>query len=292
MTARGFTLIELLIAAAVVIAISGALAALVAPLDTVIDRASANADIDAGMRTTIQQVAADLRQAGGGAAIALPDTPLAKVVPPVVPLRDLDSDEVAVPAAAIRIRFVPHLAAQGVLAADATAGETWIQLDTTARCATGPPSCGFLAGRPVVLYSSSAAHLTAIATTAPGAVLLASPLVAAFPQGAVLSELVTVTYGTRPAADGSQRLVRISSGGAEQPMLDHVVEFAAMTDADDPLAAAQLALTLRVQAPSPHFRGPAGFLFRQAGSATHARRWIPDVELRMVVALRNREGGW
>jgi hypothetical protein len=37
------------------------------------------------------------------------------------------------------------------------------------------------------------------------------------------------------------------------------------------------------------FRGPAGPLFRRAGTATRPRAWIPDVEQRMVVAVRNRE---
>jgi hypothetical protein len=292
MTARGFTLIELLIAAALIVAIGGTLAALVAPLDTVIERANAHADMDAGTRTVIQQVAADLRQAGSGAAIALTDTPLARILPSVVPLRDLDSDDVALPATAVRVRFVPHLAAQGVLGVHATAGDSWLQLETASRCATGAPSCGFRPGQSAVLYTSAAAQIVTIDGTAPGAVALVPPLGAAFPAGAVLSELVTTTYGTRPAAGGSLRLVRISSGGAEQPMLDNVVEFTATTDTADPLAATRFAWTLRVQAPSPHFRGPAGSLFRRGGSATHARRWVPDVELRMVVALRNREATW
>jgi hypothetical protein len=140
-----------------------------------------------------------------------------------------------------------------------------------------------------VLYTSSEAHIVAIDGIADGAVGLASPLAAPFEAGAVLSELATVTYGTRLAVDGSQHLVRVSSGGSEQPILDNVVEFSVVTDTEDPLAATRLAWTLRVQAPSAAFRGPAGFLFRQGGTATLSRHWIPDVEFRMVVALRNRE---
>ncbi|HUE90321.1 MAG TPA: hypothetical protein VMO26_29915 [Vicinamibacterales bacterium] len=292
MTARGFSVIELLMAAALVMAISGALAALVAPLGTVIERAGANADMDAGTRTAIQQVAADLRAAGSDAAIALPGTRLARVLPPVVPLRDLESGEVAVPATAIRVTSVPHLAAQGTLSVEAAAGNVWLPLETTSRCATGGPSCGFRPGQPAVLYTETTAHLAVIDGTAEGAVSLAPPLPAAFPAGAVLSELMTVTYGTRPGPDGSRRLVRISSGGAEQPVLDNVVEFTATTDTANPLAAALLTWTLRVQAPSADFRGPAGFLFRQGGTATQARNWVPDVQVRMVVALRNREAAW
>ena len=148
MTARGFTLIELLIAAAVVMAISGALAAMMAPLGTAIDRAHASADMDGGTRAVIQQLAADLRLAGSAASVALPHTRLAGVLPPVVLLRDLDSGDVSLPATAVRITYVPHLAAQGILNVAAAVGDTVLRLETTARCATGVPACGFRPGWP------------------------------------------------------------------------------------------------------------------------------------------------
>jgi type II secretory pathway pseudopilin PulG len=292
MTARGFTLIELLIATAVVMAVTGALAAMVAPLGTAIDRAHANADMDAGTRTAIQQLSADLRLAGSDAAIALPKARLARVLAPVALLRDLESGEVALPATALRATFVPHLAAQGALSAAAAAGDSLLRLDTTSRCATGLPSCGFRSRQSALLYTSDGVSAVSIAATDNGTVTLDSPLTTPFPAGAVLTEFVSVTYGTRPLADGSQRLVRISTGGAEQPLLDNVVAFSVATDTGQPLDAARLSWSLRVQAPSTAFRGPAGFLFRRAGTATRARDWIADVEHRMVVAVRNREAVW
>ena len=292
MTARGFTLIELLIATAVVMAVTGALAAMVAPLGTAIDRAQATVDMDAGARTAIQQLSADLRLAGGDAAIALPKARLARVLPPVVLLRDLESGEVGLPATAVRATFVPHLAAQGTLSDGAAAGDSLLRLDTTSRCATGLPSCGFRSGQWALLYTTEALSTVSIDASADGTVTLDSPLTTAFPAGAVLAEFVTVTYGTRPVADGSQRLVRISTGGAEQPVLDNVVAFTVAPDTGDPLDATRLSWNLRVQAPSPAFRGPAGLLFRRAGTATRTGDWIADVEHRMVVAVRNREASW
>ena len=289
MTPRGFTTIELLIAAAVVMAVSGALAAMMAPLGSAIDRANANADMDAGTRTVLQQLIAEVRLAGSDAAIASRTARLARVLPPVALLRNLESGEVGLPATAVRITFIPHLAAQGTLELAAAAGDTLLRLETTARCATGPPACGFRSGQSVLLYASDAVSTVSISEIFDGAVTLAWPLNVSFPAGAVLAEFVSVTYGTRAVVDGSQRLVRISSGGAEQPMLDNVVAFTVATDTGDPTTAGRLMWTLRVQAPAAAFRGPAGFLFHYAGTAARARDWIPDVEHRMVVALRNRE---
>ncbi len=292
MTARGFSLIELLVAAALAMAVAGALAAMVTPLGLLIDRAHANADMDAGMRSALQQLAADVRQAGSDAAIVLPGARLARVLAPVTLLRNLETSEAAVPATAIRITHVPHLAAQGTLAADAAAGDTLLRLDTASRCATGQPSCGFRPGQAAVLYSSVGAETVSIDRAAEGAVLLAAPLRVAFPASAVLCEINTVSYGTRHVADGSRRLVRLTTGGAEQPVLDNVVEFTAATDTGDPAVASYLSWTLRVQAPLAAFRGPAGFLFRRAGTATRARQWVPDIEFRVAVALRNAEASW
>ena len=290
MSSRGFTLIELLIAAAVVITISGALAAMVRPLGSVIDRAHFSADMEAGTRAAIQQLAADLRLAGSDAGVAPPSARLSRVVPPVALLRDLAGGEVGLPATAMRITFIPHLAAQGTLDLAAGVGDTLLHLDTTTRCALGFPSCGFRPGQHALLYSNAAASVVTIDATANGVVTLGSPLSGSFPAGAVLAEFVAVTYGTRPRPDGSHQLVRISTGGAEQPVLDHVVAFTVTTDTGDPLDAGRVSWRLRVQAPSTAFRGPAGSLFHQAGTATHSRDLIPDLEHRMAVALRNRGG--
>jgi hypothetical protein len=50
-------------------------------------------------------------------------------------------------------------------------------------------------------------------------------------------------------------------------------------------------VTLRVQAASATLRGPAGVLFSHPGTATAARRWAPDIEVRFQVAPRNMNPG-
>jgi prepilin-type N-terminal cleavage/methylation domain-containing protein len=48
-----------------------------------------------------------------------------------------------------------------------------------------------------------------------------------------------------------------------------------------------IAVTLRVQAARDGLRGPAGPLFFNAGTARDGRRWVPDQEVRFMVAPRN-----
>jgi hypothetical protein len=94
----------------------------------------------------------------------------------------------------------------------------------------------------------------------------------------------------RDAAEGSRQLVRISSGGAEQPLLDNVVDFDVASDTANLSQTTHLSIRLRLEAPSAMLRGPAGYLFRRPGSAGNARQWLPDVQMFFTVALRNPTG--
>jgi hypothetical protein len=55
----------------------------------------------------------------------------------------------------------------------------------------------------------------------------------------------------------------------------------------DLLRLREIEVRLRVEAPAAALRGPVGRLFRRPGTQTHAARWVPDVELRITVGLRN-----
>jgi hypothetical protein len=179
------------------------------------------------------------------------------------------------------------MAAQALLSDGVAMGEVILPLDTSVRCAGGPPACGFQAGDVALLYSGATATRIAVAAIGDDFVRLRSPLPAAVVAGAALAEIVSNTYGTRATADGSRQLVRLTANGAEQPLLDNVSEFEVLADAIDPFRVQRVAIRLRLEAPSPELRGPAGYLFRRGGTSTNPRRWVPDVELRAIVALRN-----
>ena len=287
MSARGFSLIELLIACALVVIIGGAVASFVAPLGAVLERGETVGQMEPAGRTVLEAVLADIREAGSEASVGAPEAAFARVVERVSSLRTLDSNELAQPGAAVRVIRAPHLGAQGRLSAAVPAGDFILPLDTVARCAGGPPACGFLPGDLALLYNATGARQVAIDGIGDGFVRLRLAMPAAFAAGAVLTEIVANTYGTRATADGSRQLVRLTANGSEQPLLDNVSEFEVHADAIDPFRVQRINLRLRLEAASPDLRGPEGSLFRRPGTSTNPRRWVPDVELRAAVALRN-----
>jgi prepilin-type N-terminal cleavage/methylation domain-containing protein len=290
MSCRGFSLIELLIACALLLVVSGAVAALASPVRAVLERAQHGGQLEPAGQAAMETLVAEIREAGSDAGIAEGHLRLSRVLPRVFPMRDLDSSDMAVPAGAVRLTRTPHVAAQGLLAADAAAGAVTLQLATGSRCTTGAPSCGFRAGTAAVLYQEAGAEVVTLSDTGDGFVTVVAPLVVGFAKDAVLSEVVRTTYGLRRGADGSGQLVRLTTGGAEQPMLDNVVEFEVVPNSDDPLRVESVQIRLRIEAASAALRGPAGYLFRRRGTAANPRLWLPDVELRITVALRNPSG--
>jgi hypothetical protein len=291
MNSRGFSFVELLVAAALALLVAGALFTTAAPMKAIISRSLEGAHLEAGARAALDQVVADVREAGSDASIAPPDTRLVAVVSPLEILENLDSAPVGPPGAAVRVRRIPSGAAQGRLRAPAFVGDTILRLDVTSNCLSGPPSCGFDAGT-AVLFTSTISTLVSIAATAQESAILSAPLTSAFPPGAVLSELLTTSYGLRPVPGAGARLVRITTNGAEQPLLDDVVLFEVDADDADLTRARRISLRLRVEAGLAYLRGPAGYLFTRAGTATSATQWLPDAELGADVALRNVRGGW
>jgi Tfp pilus assembly protein PilW len=270
MSARGFSLLELLVATALVITIGGALFAAVGPVHGILRRWEGSVDLEMSMRAALNHMTADLREAGSGPAITALNANFLAQVPPLAVLDDLESALPASPGTAVRITRVPHLAAQAQLSAQAAAGAALLQLETTSRCSSGPPACGFGKDDRAVIFTAATAERVRIASTGPQFVQLTTPLAAAFPSGAVITELSTTTYGLRDAGPGLYRLVRVTSGGAEQPLLDNVVQFQVSADEDDLAILRRVSVLLRVRA-------------LQAD--------VPDVELRADIALRN-VGAW
>jgi hypothetical protein len=289
MNARGFTLVELLIAALVVITLAGAVFTLVAPTQGALQRWYEGMDMETGARAALDQIAADVREAGADASVMPIAAKLPRGLPAVVLLSDLDTATFASPASALLVRRIPHLAAQARLRNAASAGAAVLILETDSACAHGGPACGFQSGEAAVLFDDASAELVAVQLAGAGAVQLTAPLAAAFPVGATLAGVVTTAYGLRSTSNGSQTLVRRTAGGAEQPLVDNVATLQIEGDDPDPSRLRRVSVTLRVEASSDAYRG-SGDWFARPGTATHLSRWVPDVELRADIALRNRGG--
>ena len=374
MNARGFTLIELLIACLLLTLVTAAVAAIAAPARNALERTLGAAEVSAGGRATLERLLFDVREAGSGAAIGQQGLDLSDVMPVVVPRASLDDLTVATPGEAMTVTRVGLGAPQGALLYDAAAGSTVLQLDTTDRCVNVGVACGFQPGMIAVVFDPSRASTVVVrAVTAGGFVQLSAALPVAFAAGAVVASATTATYGLRRNADGSQRLVRSSPEGPEQPVLQNVVGFEvraygeamaplpaaidgspptygprappggqddprdiwgagenctiarsgdgsalarlpSTAPASEPAVLATGTLTdgpwcaddgdparfdadllrirgvdvrLRVEAASATLRGSAARLFQRPGTEQNAGRWVPDVELRTRIAVRN-----
>jgi len=137
------------------------------------------------------------------------------------------------------------------------------------------------------------------------------------PAGA--SVVASHTYHLRrDSVTGTFQLMHYDGESTDLPVVDHVValQFEYFGDASPPLDPAilqdgpwlpddtdpaafdadllqirRVRVLVRVQAALPSMRGPAGPLFLHGGTSTAAERFLPDLEMRFDVALRNMEPG-
>jgi hypothetical protein len=206
--------------------VTAAVAAIAAPARNALERTLGAADMAAGSRATVERLSFDLREAGGGAAVADAGVDVSDVVPFVVPHADLDNPAATAPGQAITLMRLNLGAPQGTLLADVVAGAASLQVDTTRRCANVGVACGLQPGMTAVIFDESRASMSSILAVAPGGLVqLSAGLPASFAAGAIIAAPTIVTYGLRANADGSRRLIRSSPGGAEQPVLQNVVAF-------------------------------------------------------------------
>jgi hypothetical protein len=208
--------------------------------------------------------------------------PLRDVIAAVVPLTDLHAIDAVEMGPAVRLTAVPLNAAQGVLRDPTGPGAAFLQLDPGAVCPSGGVVCGFNPGTTALVHDDDeGAFVTVRTATAGGGVEIGPGLPRAFASGATVVEVSTETFGIRSDGADAFDLVRVSNGGATQPILQHVVDFQVR------LVDSHVTVRLRIEAASDALRGPPGRLFRNGGTARHARRLVPDIELEAGVTLRN-----
>jgi hypothetical protein len=374
MNARGFTLLEVLIACLLVLGVTAAVAAMAVPMRHAFERTINSAELSSGSRAALERLIFDVREAGSDASVGVPSLGLADVAAVAVPLASLADQRIQSPGQAIKLARINLGAAQGVLRQRVAAGAATLQLETAARCMAVGMACGFEAGMTAILFDTARSVIVTVRAVGAGGVLQTSAaLTSPFDPGAIVAAAAITTYGLRDESDGSRRLVRISPGGAEQPVIQSVVDFEVvfrgaaigpqLVDADKPsptygphvplayeddprdvwgagenctigrdadarpvsrlavigpptelttlttsvltdgpwcpdhvdgsrfdadlLRTRAVELRLRVETSSALFRGPAGRLFRRAGTQPHAARWVPDVEVRLTVGTRN-----
>ena len=206
----GFTLIELLVASALVLVVMGAVAALAAPARRAFDRGLGTAELVARARTAVAAVVAEVRDAGTGVVVGPTDVALADVIAVVSALSESS------------VAILRATGPQGVLRGAADAGARSITLDTAKACSEQDATCGVRPGNTAVIFDRAKGESIAIAgVTSESATLhLVGPLLSAFEPGAAVAVVDQTTFTLR-----DRQLVRVTAGGAEQPVADRIGAF-------------------------------------------------------------------
>jgi prepilin-type N-terminal cleavage/methylation domain-containing protein len=313
---HGFSLIEVVVALALTGVVLAAVFTAIDPAHGSFATEPEVADMQQRLRVATQTLAEDLLTAGARSGTS--STPGGEVAPfpAVLPYR-LGPLNARPPNAAagdvVTVISVPATAAETTIA-DAIRGPS---AQTAVVPAPGcpwsgggrDPACGLRPGAVVLVRDQRGFDIFTISSVAGSLVsleqvrhVLAQPLEA----GSRIVEVVATTYYLR--ADEQARtyqLMRYNGRSSDAPVVDHVVAlaFEYFGDAPDrrtivPLAPDDVArdtppivrrvsVRIRVQAAVESLRGPAGRLFVHSGTARAARRWAPDLETTVDVALRN-----
>jgi prepilin-type N-terminal cleavage/methylation domain-containing protein len=313
----GFSLIEMVVALALTATALAAVFTAIDPAHGAFATEPEIADMQQRLRVAAHVLASDLISAGARSAVALPLPATAPPFPAVLPYRAGPLNAGSPAAAAGDVITVLSVPPQ--------AGETTIQTAIRGPVAVaiiaGPsgcvwtgsgrdPSCGLRPGVIVLVRDEAGFDLFTVAALAGNTVTLEqvrNVLVRPFDAGSRIVEVALTTYYLRADEQAkTYQLMRYNGRSSDAPVVDHVValEFEYSGEVRGgaagvvPLAPAEVAqdppptvrhvgIKLRVQAASESLRGPAGVLFRHGGSSRQARRWVPDLETTIGVALRN-----
>jgi len=313
---EGFSLIEMVVALALTGVVLAAVFTAIDPAHGSFATEPEVADLQQRLRVATQTLAEDLVTSGARSATSSTLGGDVAPFPAVLPYRLGPLNARPPDAAAADVVTV--------ISAPATAAETTIadairapSAGTTVVAAPGcpwtsgarDPACGLRAGAMVLVRDQHGFDVFTIASVAGSFVsleqvrhMLARPLEA----GSRIVEVVATTYYMRvDEQTRTYQLMRYNGRSSDAPVVDHVVAlaFEYLGDAEDgrtivPLAPDEVArdtppivrrvrVRVRVQAALVSLRGPAGRLFVHGGTARAARRWVPDLETTVDVALRN-----
>lgn len=218
--ARGFSLIELLVALTIVVLLVASIAVVVPAAHSAFELTPLELDLQQRSRTAIDVIANAIRTSGGNAVAAADFAPLSRLVPRVV-LSDQDAD-----GRFTRLKVVAHHAnaAQGVLDRD-QAGPSGALSLAAARCPAAATACGFARDASALIADGTGrfdVFTVAAVDAATRRLTGRRSLSQAYPAGSFVLEVDADTFHLEAQPDGSRTLVRVTAGGAVQPVVDRV----------------------------------------------------------------------
>ena len=232
---RGFSFVEFVVATAVMLAMAGAVFALVHPSNREFDSRLEIADQQQRVRVAVDTLTRDLTMAGAGAYIGGHVGPLIHYVAPIMPFHwraSAGDPPGTFRPDAITLASVPSTAAQTTLAADLNAADLTLRATAGPGCSAGINLCGFAAGMSVLVFDDTGnAGLFTIAAVEDATAEMA---LTAWPAGSettiyrrgasVVEARVHAYYlKTDVIAQTFQLMHSDGSASPDVPVLDHVV---------------------------------------------------------------------
>jgi type IV pilus assembly protein PilW len=313
---QGFSLIEIVVALALTGVVLAAVFTAIDPANGSFTTEAELADMQQRLRVAAQTLAEDLVTAGARSGTAASLGSGAAPFPAVLPYRvgplNPDPPEAAA-ASAVTVIAVPATAAETSIEGAIRGGSSETTIGAAAGCpwtaGTRDPACGLEPGAVVLVHDERGFDVFTISRVAGSTVSLEQvrhALARPFEPGSRIVPIVATTYYLRNDDQaGAYQLMRYNGRSSDAPVVDHVVALAfeyfgggaggeplaplspSEVAANPPPIVRRVRVRLRVQAAADSLRGPAGALFVHGGSARQARRWAPDLETTVDVALRN-----
>jgi prepilin-type N-terminal cleavage/methylation domain-containing protein len=316
-TQDGFSLIELVVALALTVTVLAAVFTAIDPANGWFATEPEVADMQQRLRVAAHTLADDLLTAGARSGTTASLGSGAAPFPAVLPYR-LGPLNARPPASAagdvLTVVSVPAASAETRIESAIRGPSAAIMIVAGPGCPWSgggrDPACGLRPGATVLVRDQEGFDVFAVSSVAGSSVVLEqvrNALARPFESGSRIVEIVATTYYLR--ADEETRtyqLMRYNGRNSDAPVVDHLVSLAfeyfgqsasvgggqiALAPSDvarnQPPIVRRVRLRVRVQAAAESLRGPAGALFLHGGSARQARRWAPDLETTVDVALRN-----
>ncbi len=225
---RGVTLVELLVAVALLGLAMAVVATLAIPVLAAFEAEPAAADAQQRVRSAIHVLLDDVQRAGSGFLHTTDDGP-GLALPALLPDGVATGAWTVQPQARVLSAWhAPRGAAHGALRVALAAGAVVVPLARPAFCPAATPTCGFAPGDEVVVFTPHGrlALATVRQVVLPLELVLAAPLLEAWPAGAAVSAITAHTYEPRPdPATGLMQIVRRLGGGPPSPVVDFVRRF-------------------------------------------------------------------
>jgi type II secretory pathway pseudopilin PulG len=227
----GFTLIEMLIATGIMVAVTGAIFALMNPAQGVYAAQTEVMDMQQRLRTGVDAVRRDLLMAGGGAYSGSMTGSLGNYFAPILPYRvgNVTPDPVGnFYTDRVTVMYVPPTSAQTSIRDPMPSVSAEIKVEEEPGCPNGDDLCGFKQGMTVLIMDDTGAWDTFTITQVQSSALhlqhRGEDLNKAYGTGSYITQVAMYTYWLKTdTVTNTYQLMRYDGNVTDAPIADNVV---------------------------------------------------------------------